>query len=72
MTGGGTARRPGDCGVQIGHVDDVVAAKLLLGLGVGAVEHLGLAIGVRTVVADEVGRRRPPPTMTRAFCIASV
>src|SRR6185436_3581808 len=45
MTGGGTARRPGDCGVKIGHIDDVVAAKLLLGLGVGAVEDLWFAIG---------------------------
>ena len=42
--GAGTAGRPGERGVQIGHVDQVVAGKLLLGFGIRAVEHLGLAV----------------------------
>ena len=60
--GAGAARRPGEGGVEIGHVDDVVAAELLLGLGVGAVEHLGLAVGD----AHRGRRRRRPQAVAAA------
>src|SRR5271154_352093 len=39
-----TARSPGDRGVEIRRVDKKVAAELLLGLRIGSVNHLGLAI----------------------------
>src|SRR5260370_14921170 len=42
--GGGAAGGPGDRLVEIRHVDQVVAAELLLGIGVGAVEHVGPAV----------------------------
>src|SRR5262245_46644879 len=45
VTGTRTARRPGQGRIVIGHVDHDVSAKLLLGLGVGPVEHPGRAIG---------------------------
>ena len=39
------ARRPADRGVEIGHVDEVVAAELLLRVRIRAVQHLRLAVG---------------------------
>src|SRR5258706_3080558 len=45
VTGAGATRGPGKCGVEIGHVDQVVAAELLFGVDVRAVEDLRLAIG---------------------------
>src|SRR5579871_2218948 len=44
MAGGRAARRPGERRVEIGHVDQEIAAELFLGLGIGAVERRGLAI----------------------------
>src|SRR5271155_4782211 len=41
----GAARRPGQRGVEVGYVDQVVAAELFLGLGGRPVEHLGPAVG---------------------------
>src|SRR5262249_355155 len=52
MAGAGASRRPGNGSVEIGHVDHVVSAELLLGLGVRSIEHLGLAVG------DAHGARR--------------
>src|SRR6516165_9459222 len=52
------APRPGQSGIEIGHLDQVIAAELLLGLGERTVEHVGLAI----FDADRGrGRRRPEP-----------
>src|SRR5262249_41667064 len=41
--------------IEIGHVDQIISAELLLGLGVGPVEHLRLAVG------DPHGARRASP-----------
>src|SRR5262245_37271210 len=38
------AGRPRERGVEVGYVDHVKAAELLLGLGVGTVDHLGPAV----------------------------
>src|SRR5688572_19140415 len=45
MTRGRAARGPGDRGVEIGNVDQVVTADLFLGVGIRTVEHLRLAVG---------------------------
>src|SRR5438046_10448435 len=44
MAGGRAARRPGECRVEIRHVDQEIAAELFLSLGIGAVERRGLAV----------------------------
>src|SRR6266851_2449035 len=51
MTGGRATRRPRERGIEIGHVDDVVAAQLLLRVRKGAIQNLRLAI------RDAYGRR---------------
>src|SRR6188472_1338115 len=40
----GTTRGPRERRVEVGHVDEVVAAELFLGVGVRTVEHLRFAI----------------------------
>ena len=67
----GAALGPGDRLVEVGHVDEEVAGELLLGVGIRAVEHFGLAVAWRTVVAAALGCSRspeamPPPALPRA------
>src|SRR5437899_1558085 len=40
----GAARRPLERLVEVGHLNDVIATELLLGLGVGPVLHVALAV----------------------------
>src|SRR5581483_2772208 len=42
--GAGATRRPGKCGIAIGHVDEIISGELLLDFGIRAVEYLGLAV----------------------------
>src|SRR5438876_11775646 len=42
--GRGAARRPLERLVEVGHLNDVLATELLLGLGVGPVLHVALAV----------------------------
>src|SRR3569832_2821536 len=58
VAGRRTARRPGKCRVEIGHIDQEIAAKLFLGLGKGAVERGGLAF--RAPPKRRVARRPEP------------
>ena len=44
MRGARAARRPRDGFIEVFRLDQVVAAQLLLGVGIGAVLNLGLAV----------------------------
>src|SRR5947199_392698 len=44
-TGSRAPRGPGERRIEVGHIDEIVAAELLFGLDIRAVEHLGFAVG---------------------------
>ena len=63
---GRASRRPLEGRVEVGNVNEVKAAELLLCVGVGPIEDLGGSIAARRVLAVDDGWRRSPPTKTPA------
>jgi len=51
----GAARSPSKGGIEVGDLDEEVSGELLLRIDVGAIQHLGLAVLTRMVVAVELG-----------------
>ena len=67
-----------DCSIEVGHVDQVIAAELLLGFGKRAVTDRPLTVAARTVVAEAVPWSPAPPFLTEprvganAMCFAII